>query len=312
LKNKKYKNQEPKPRIDWVKIFLLLLGVFLMITLSLSAVIFASEESFESYEVNPTAWGMISETLDWAQTFTPRNDFNITKVGLELRIYDAKERLNRLYVKIVETQNNKPTGSVISEGYILCSTISNTTTAWYNITMSDRELITNRMYAIFVYVTFTGTPTSDDMVMWHYDHQEATYPRGRIGKTADSGASWTMYNDADAMFIIYGEYEPPAPPSEPDIPTTIDFDGIPVFFGSALGIGIEASKIMLSSFVMLAMMIPCFVVPRKVNVMIVAMIGVMSLGTCVALGWLDSWIFLLVCLIVAGLYGSKVSDWLGK
>lgn len=101
---------------------------------------------------------------------------------------------------------------------------------------------------------------------------------------------------------------------ELDINTTSGFNlsEIPIIFNNQVFNGqlgmLWVSQIMLAGLVLLAVSLPLTI--SRLNPMGSLMITIITLIGLMAIGWIPSWVFLILCLIVAGLWGTKMRDML--
>jgi len=95
--------------------------------------------------------------------------------------------------------------------------------------------------------------------------------------------------------------------SEPDN-ESVNLLDIPKHLAKALGISEYAGKLLASLCLITIFMLPTMIWSRNIYVML--FIGLTCLGFCVAIGWLDFWFMLVICLIVAGLWSGKMRGWL--
>ena len=80
---------------------------------------------------------------------------------------------------------------------------------------------------------------------------------------------------------------------------------LPKNLAQALGVSEAVAKLIASACVMLLFLTPVLMVTK--NLYAILMIGFIAMGTLIALGWLDFWFILVISLIIASLWGSKIA-----
>lgn len=84
---------------------------------------------------------------------------------------------------------------------------------------------------------------------------------------------------------------------------------IPSRLAKALGIPEFAGQLLTCALVMLIVLLPIAIF-SKGNMLLSMMVGFILLGFFVAVGWMPYWFLLLIGLIVAGLWSSKIGKWI--
>lgn len=87
-----------------------------------------------------------------------------------------------------------------------------------------------------------------------------------------------------------------------------NLNDIPKNLADALNIPEYPARLIASTCLILIFLLPTIVFTR--NVYILLLVGLMSLSTCIALGWLEFWYLLIIVLVVASLWSGKVRSWL--
>jgi len=87
---------------------------------------------------------------------------------------------------------------------------------------------------------------------------------------------------------------------EPDI----NLVNLPEQLGDAWGISSFAAGLFMSTVLLFAFLLP-LVVWRKTG-LITLIVGFSIMGFCIAIGWLPYWIMLLISLLIASMYASKI------
>lgn len=85
----------------------------------------------------------------------------------------------------------------------------------------------------------------------------------------------------------------------------VDLTDLPSNLAKALGVSEAVAKLLASACVMLLFLTPVLMLTR--NLYAILMIGFIAMGTLIALGWLDFWFILVISLIIASLWGSKIA-----
>ena len=85
----------------------------------------------------------------------------------------------------------------------------------------------------------------------------------------------------------------------------VDLTDLPSNLAKALGVSEAVAKLIASACVMLLFLTPVLMLTK--NLYAILMIGFIAMGTLIALGWLDFWFILVISLIIASLWGSKIA-----
>ena len=83
---------------------------------------------------------------------------------------------------------------------------------------------------------------------------------------------------------------------------------IPKRLANALNIPQYSAKLIASLVLTMLFIIPTLVLTRNLYVLLI--IGFLSIGVCVAIGWLEAWYIIILVLIVASLWSAKMKAWL--
>lgn len=86
----------------------------------------------------------------------------------------------------------------------------------------------------------------------------------------------------------------------------INLINLPSQLAEHWGITPFASGLFLSSMLGFAFLIPTMILIKRNSIGIV-IIGFSVMSFCIAVGWLPYWILLLLCLLIASMYASKIS-----
>lgn len=84
---------------------------------------------------------------------------------------------------------------------------------------------------------------------------------------------------------------------------------LPSHLANALGIPEFSAELLTCSVFMLMFLLPIAIF-SKGNLLLILLIGFLQLGFFVAVGWMDFWFILVIGLIVAGLWSSKMKGWI--
>lgn len=85
----------------------------------------------------------------------------------------------------------------------------------------------------------------------------------------------------------------------------VDLTDLPSNLAKALGVSKAVAKLIASSCVMLLFLTPVLMLTK--NLYAIMMMGFITIGILIALGWLDFWFILVISLIIASLWGSKIA-----
>lgn len=75
-----------------------------------------------------------------------------------------------------------------------------------------------------------------------------------------------------------------------------------------------AGKLLASTIFLSLFMVPTLFACNKFNkepLLPTVFVGILSFGFCIAIGWLEYWFLLIVCLIVALMFAGRMRDWIG-
>lgn len=90
----------------------------------------------------------------------------------------------------------------------------------------------------------------------------------------------------------------------------VDILDLPQQFADKFGVTLQAGRMILSSIVLLACVLPIAVYSEG-NIILSTAVVVVVMGALISVGWMDYWYLLVVCLIVASLWTAKVVSWIG-
>jgi len=76
-----------------------------------------------------------------------------------------------------------------------------------------------------------------------------------------------------------------------------------------MGIPLFAGQLLCSTIILLIFVLPTALIARKKGGSPIAelMLGLCSMGVCLALGWMPYWILLVLVLLIALMYGSAIA-----
>jgi hypothetical protein len=158
----------------------------------------------------------------YAQTFQYSEKFNLTQVSLY--VYRVGSPSGDFIVSIRQTSSGAPTGSDLASSSITASSISNVLT-WYNFTMNI-VLNASTLYAI---VARCPNGDSSNNIAWRVKDTNV-YADGAFVYSANSGSSWTIINNNDFAFKVYGFAITPATLTSPNAITSVNYvivNGVP-------------------------------------------------------------------------------------
>ena len=277
-----------------------LLMLLLVSLLYVVPTVYATTQKFEWFVEPDNDHYWIFGSHYASMTFTPRDTFNITIVSIKCYRHGSP---TTLHVQVCKTYLDKPTSSILSTGTFDPSTITADVIQWINISVSQYELETSVTYCITFYVT--GTSDSSNFVAWRGVTTGGTYERGSFCWSFDSGSSWSINLNGDDNFIVYGTITLPYVPP----PLTLNIQNLPAIMQTTFSLpSVFVAQIFLSTIVMFSLLLPVMVLSKKTSPITYATITILGLGGLVSIGWLDTWVMILVVLIVVALFASKIAD----
>lgn len=92
----------------------------------------------------------------------------------------------------------------------------------------------------------------------------------------------------------------------------INMTGFPEQLGQALGIGTTAGGILCSIIFIFMWLVPLNIFIRSDRVIPNLIVGLGTMGFCVAVEWLHYFILLIICLIISAIYSGKIRDWVSR
>ncbi|MBA7493375.1 hypothetical protein ES702_03933 [subsurface metagenome] len=107
---------------------------------------------------------------------------------------------------------------------------------------------------------------------------------------------------------LYGAGTPPANGNGNGLFVFPPFVDLPDAFADVLGISPFSAGILLSGIFLMMFLLP--IVWYGKSSLAVMMVGLVNIGFLVTIGWLPTWIILIIILLIAGMYASKIADWL--
>jgi len=88
----------------------------------------------------------------------------------------------------------------------------------------------------------------------------------------------------------------------------VDLTQLPQALADALTIPLFAGQILTSAIFLALFLFPTLMLTR--NMIAPLLMGMIVLGFCTAMTWLPFWFLLIICLLVALLFGGKVRVWI--
>lgn len=92
----------------------------------------------------------------------------------------------------------------------------------------------------------------------------------------------------------------------------INMTDFPEQLGQALGIGTTAGGILCSIIFIFMWLVPLNIFIRSDRVIPNLIVGLGTMGFCVAVEWLHYFILLIICLIISAIYSGKIRDWVSR
>ncbi len=91
----------------------------------------------------------------------------------------------------------------------------------------------------------------------------------------------------------------------------VDILNFPQALANQTNLPLFACQLICSSIVLFMFLLPLNAVIKKDRTIVNLLVGLPILGVCIAIGWFPVWILLILCLLVAIMYGRKMGDVLG-
>ena len=159
-----------------------------------------------------------------------------------------------------------------SDWILIWDDIGNLGLDWYgdNVTLN---------YIRYAKIRCTGTPNNHIKI-----------DTDRLKGTLSAGSPPDEEEDEDGGFVL--------PP----------FVDLPEWFGLVLGIDVFGAGIFLSGMILMGFLLP--IVWYGKSSLAVMIVGVTIVGFLVTITWLPVWIILIIIMLIAGMYASKIADWL--
>jgi hypothetical protein len=92
---------------------------------------------------------------------------------------------------------------------------------------------------------------------------------------------------------------------------TIDLNGFPQALANALSIPLFVGQILASLLIMSLFTLPFLFMAGAKHPMVPLMVGISSLAFTVALGWMPVWVFVIMILMIALMFGRQIVGFLG-
>jgi len=89
-------------------------------------------------------------------------------------------------------------------------------------------------------------------------------------------------------------------------PQDVDISQVDDAIGESLGVSAWVGGLIMSAILFLALVMPTLLLRNKSPSMILSFFVI---AICVSVGWLDTWIVLVVILLTSALWASKVKRW---
>ena len=94
--------------------------------------------------------------------------------------------------------------------------------------------------------------------------------------------------------------------------STVDLTAFPQGLADRLGISLFAGQILASVIFLMLTLLPTIFLSKGKNPLAVLIVGLGSLGFCVAVNWLPYWFLLIVAMIVAFMFAGNVKNWITR
>lgn len=94
--------------------------------------------------------------------------------------------------------------------------------------------------------------------------------------------------------------------------SAVDLDNIPEFFADALGVSEFAGGLLASLLLVVGICMPFMAVSiftGRVPLVVMGIVGILGTFFCCAISWLDSWVIIIIVLIVALGLAKSFRDW---
>lgn len=88
----------------------------------------------------------------------------------------------------------------------------------------------------------------------------------------------------------------------------MDISEIPTSLADGLNISETAAEMVLTAMVLLSCGLALSMLPGS-NMALVVIVELGALGMLTAIGWVDGWLIVMVALVLALIFGSKLRDW---
>jgi len=141
-----------------------------------------------------------------------------------------------------------------------------------------------------------------------YNGRLNAFPELMQGKL---GLFYVTYSGYEDVFKIKFSviYDVPTPPGIPSEMSIVDISSIPAQFALVLTVPLLAGQLIATAIVLMLFLLPTLLITK--NIMAAVLMGFVALGVCLALGWLPYWLFIVVAVAVALMFGSKIRDMMG-
>ena len=86
---------------------------------------------------------------------------------------------------------------------------------------------------------------------------------------------------------------------------------LPTYVDTQLGVGLFIAGLLISLVVLMLILLPVLVVTKGKNFSLYMILTLVTLAPLTALGWFNSWVFVVIILAIAVGLGQKITDLLG-
>jgi len=85
---------------------------------------------------------------------------------------------------------------------------------------------------------------------------------------------------------------------------------LPQQLASRLGIPLFAGQVLAAIIMLMFCLLPILYLTRGKSAIAVIFGGFLALALCTALGWLSSWVILVIALVIAAMWSGKIKEWI--
>lgn len=112
------------------------------------------------------------------------------------------------------------------------------------------------------------------------------------------------YTSIIILFILVLGFVPSVYAQDEDI----DVSALPQELSERLNIPLFAAELLMSGIFLALFLFPTLLLTR--NYMAHLVMGLTTMGFCIAMGWLPIWILLVIVIMIAMLFSGKIREWI--